>query len=268
MSCLDFLGFSDRHAVTNRGRYVYAVSYRASSIGDPDKQWQGKQSRSKQERAKERIMYATLAMWLSQPSNASFSLLIHAERTPESWIMRAYDKFPPLLFHEPPHADKYSREHFRGARKYYKTLASLPHGSNLWTLLGTLWHALSEREWPARYLLLWVVLEGLYGSSHPQETTFRLAQRAALHLERDRIGAQRLFREMKTAYSWRSRVAHGMQPAQMRKLTPELSNHLSSFVEQVVWRSLRSVLSSRTTIGLFANPKQRQTYLDELPFRR
>jgi len=124
----------------------------------------------------------------------------------------------------------------------------------------TLWNALTKEEWTVRYLLIWIVLEALYGPTDPRETNYRLAQRLAFFLSGSRIGAQQLFEAAKTSYTWRSRIVHGMR---LHSLSPEKSGEVMYEAEGFARKSFLKILASSGLINSFTG-KDREKFLDDL----
>lgn len=154
---------------------------------------------------------------------------------------------------------------FEVARELYLALTSLAKLSRngvVWTVIHALRQALTEQTAAIRYLLLWVALEGLFGPEDAREVTFRLSQRAAFFLANDRREAQELFRIVKTAYGWRSKVVHGMR---LSKLPKENSEQIMSEAEDLLRRSLKRLLNELRLVQVFEG-KDRERYLDDLVF--
>jgi hypothetical protein len=111
-------------------------------------------------------------------------------------------------------------------------------------------------------LLLWVALEGLFGPEDAREVTFRLSQRAAFFHADDRREAQELISIVKTGYSWRSKVVHGMR---LSKLPKKNWEQIMSEAEDLLRRSLNRLLNDLQLVQTFEG-KTRERYLNDLVF--
>jgi len=263
---LEHLARSDRETISQLAEYAWSAAYDADSFGDPDPSSSEGRPRSKQDEASRRIRLANLAMWLAQPSCAGFRIVLDFECPDSTWQFRNYAAYPGLLARNDHGEAPFALGVLEDARELYQRLVSLPREAHLHTAVGMLWKALTEDLWQVRYLCLWVVVESLFGSVNPQETTYRLSQRAAFFLAPSRSAAKSFFDKIRAGYHWRSRVAHGQQPSQMKKLTPEASDRLLLEVEQTVQWALAAILRDANLIELFNSAKEREAYLDDLLF--
>jgi hypothetical protein len=125
--------------------------------------------------------------------------------------------------------------------------------------------ALCGRVWEIRYTLYWIGLEALFGPEDPREMTYRISQRIAFFLSEDVGRAQDLFRQMKDAYSLRSKVVHGMLVSKSRGWNEESSQALAYGTEDVLSRALNKILQDKGLVGIFTG-KRRETWLDDLAF--
>jgi hypothetical protein len=123
--------------------------------------------------------------------------------------------------------------------------------------------ALSDQTWEFRFLLIWLVLECLFGPETPQETTFRLSQRMAFFLEKEGSTAREVYARIKKSYEWRSKIVHGLR---LSNLQGEKSDSLSVELEGLVRRSLVAILDSENLAETF-DGGGREEYLDSLAFR-
>lgn len=244
-------------------RYCIAVEYHADALGSPDPDWVGDQPRAIQETATELVRYVNLALWLARPTALSFDVVAHAVNHGTEWVTRQvadYDALCPLPEYE---NETHIVEDFEKARLLFKTLSGLSLYGTLRTAAQSTIRTLTEQGWTLRFLVLWLVVESLFGPEDAREITFRLSQRAALFLEKDRATARELFSRIKESYSWRSKIVHGLRLA---KLTPEKSQELLLELEDLVRRSLLAILCDESMVATF-DGRAREGYLDGLPFR-
>jgi hypothetical protein len=253
-----------RHALTAHFRAPVDDARDPSSLatrGRPGPQ-------TERETALSRILLANLALWIATPSCLGFRLVLVLKKPREDWEVHGSGSASQLVPHEQHRENVVDEPALHRARALYQALCRLPRDCNLWPGLESLWSALTHEVWLVRFLLLWVALESLYGSDSPQETTFRLSQRAALFLAEDRPAAKTRFDEIKEGYKWRSRIAHGMQPNQMKKLTADRSKQLSLDAESLLRASYLKILLDPEMVTTFQDPKHREMYLDSLVYRR
>lgn len=248
--------------------FAFVAEYQADAPNTLDSGWTGHTPKSKQAHAIELIHLANLALWLAQPSRIGFEILIHANRLDaDRWILRQHHDFHPLIPLARYTRARLGKNDFELAREFYLALTSLTNSSReggVWTVIHALRQALTEQTWVIRYLLLWVALEGLFGPEDAREITFRLSQRAAFFLAGDRREAQELFSIVKTGYSWRSKVVHGMR---MSKPPKKNSEQIMSEAEDLLRRSLKRLLNDLRLVQTFEG-KNRERYLDNLVFSK
>lgn len=242
--------------------FVLMLEYAADSLGDPDPEWRGKKPRSKQVRALELIQLANIALWLAKPSSIGFDLLIHADCPSTSWSWRQIQEFPPLAPHFNDVGNRLTKDDVESARNLHLSLSALPRDGAIWVAVGTLWKSLLESQWEIRYVLLWIVMEALFGPEDTREATYRLSQRVAFFLASDREEAREIFKDARANYTWRSRVVHGMRLA---KLSENEARQILYRTEEFVRKSLNRLLSDQKLIQTFSG-KDRESYLDNLAF--
>jgi len=262
---LDKLSYGQRQDLL-RLSFSLVAEYQADALHTFDSGWTGHTPKSKQAHAIELIHLANLALWLAQPSKIGFEILIHADQPDaHTWILRQLHVFHPLIPLARYTRARLGKNDFELAKELYLALTRLtnsPREGVVWTVIHALRQALTEQTWVIRYLLLWVALEGLFGPEDAREVTFRLSQRAAFFLAGDRREAQELFSMVKTGYSWRSKVVHGMR---LSKLAKKNSEQMMSEAEELLGRSLKRLLNDLQIVQSFAG-KNRERYLDDLVF--
>ena len=198
---LKFLGWSRRESIKKHAVYGFTVEYEAQSLGDPDPDWKGLKQRSKQEKAIEQIQIANLSIWLSKPCRLSYDAILHFDQPGDPESIRQAISFMGLVAHHFDVDTELSAEDFETAIAIHDSICSLHRNGNLWTASRIFWRALSERMWEARFLLLWVVMEALFGPTDPREITYRLSQRVAFFLGENRDEIQMLFNNLRVPSS-------------------------------------------------------------------
>src|SRR5579875_1908027 len=168
--------------------HAFAVEYDAASLGDPDESWKGERSRSKQDTRYELACLANFALWLANPSPASFTYVFDAFEHAGHWMLQRALQYPRLLSLGQEESRLESTDVQRAAALHVALLA-LGRENSVWTAVRSAWSALSMTG-DTRYLLLWVALEALFGPEDAREMTFRLSQRIAFFLGKDKAEAK------------------------------------------------------------------------------
>ncbi len=146
--------------------------------------------------------------------------------------------------------------------KIHQSLLNLRDASPIKVAISVLWKAVTEEDGAVRYLLLWIVLEGLFGVDDSREIRFRLSQCIALFMNSERNKAKECFRACKEAYDLRSQTAHGFK---FKKLNIENANKISLNVEALIRSCFIKILSDDSLIEKFSGAN-RENFLSELIF--
>jgi hypothetical protein len=253
-----------REKIENEGsRHCIGVEYQADAFGSPDPSWKGDPLWSMQDTAAQWIRSAHLALWLARPTALSFSIIIDAVKNGPEWVTRgttSYTEAYPLPEHQ---HQTHTLEDFVTARTLFNALLGVSQEGPVRAAGLMTVKALGNQTWEFRFLLLWLVLECLFGPETPQETTFRLSQRIAFFLEKDGSKAREVYACIKKSYEWRSRIVHGLR---LSNVKGEKSDSLLVELEELVRRSLVEILGSETMVKTFDGGR-REEYLDSLAFR-
>jgi len=78
-SIIDVLSYHHRQHLTKKIQVELSVDYESNALGDPDPEWEGEKQRSKQSVIEEKFQFIALSLWIVQPSNFGYELIIHAE---------------------------------------------------------------------------------------------------------------------------------------------------------------------------------------------
>jgi len=260
---LHLLSWTDRDAIQD-AHLAFATEYDAQALGSPDPDWKGESPRGIQSVVDEKFALANLALWIVRPSRLSCGPVLHFGRNGDPESLRTAASLRRILVTEEEEDAIPSPDDFVKARRVFEVILSLPRQGTLWTAVRMLMRALTESMWETRFLLQWVVLESLFGSTNPQETTYRLSQRLSLFLGQQSEDCKDLFEKAKFGYAWRSKIVHGMR---LSKLTPEQSADLSRASELLLRRAFLRILDHAETVATFDGPG-REEYLDLLLFAR
>jgi hypothetical protein len=259
---LEELSPYNKRRVLSETKFALFVKYQASTDGEPVLGRNGKRTKGKQENAFELLRLANLALWLAQPTQIGFEVVIDACFDNGRWFKKNTYDCSRLVAHKNDLSSKLNDENFELAREIFRELNYIPRDSALWMAIRTLWMALTDDWWESRYLLLWVVLEALFGPEDAKETTYRLSQRIALFISDDRLQAKDLFSKLTKYYSWRSKVVHGMR---LKKNLSEDSGDILFEVESFARNSIRKILANQKLKEIFVS-KSREKFLNELVF--
>lgn len=260
---LRLLSWTEREAIRD-AQLAFATEYDAQALGSPDPEWKGEKARSIQSVVDEKFALASLALWLVRPSRLSCGPFLHFSRTGDAESLRTAGSLRRILVAEVEEDAIPTADELANAGRVFEVILSLPREGTLWTAVRMLMRALTESMWETRYLLQWVVLESLFGSTNPQETTYRLSQRLSLFLGDRSEDCRDIFEKAKSGYSWRSKIVHGLR---LSRLTPEQSADLSRISELLLRRAFLRILERPETIATF-DSQGREEYLDLLLFTR
>lgn len=119
---------------------------------------------------------------------------------------------------------------------------------------------MSQVDRPVRFLLLWIALEALFGTS--SEISYRIAQRVAFFNTESRAEAKKVFDKARKGYNWWSKIVHGLK---LRNLNREESEEVLYDTETMIRTSLQKALLGEGVSDNFAD-KNREAYLDSLVF--
>lgn len=261
-AALQHLSLKDRKSIY-KSQVALVRHYEADALGSPDPEWTGSRVRRIQETTDEIFVLAGVVLWLSCPSPLTFGPVLHFSERGNPASLRTAGILPPVLIRDDEQTNVPSPKDIHLAGLLLDSIVSLRRDRTLWIAIRMLGRALTESMmWEMRYLLLWVVLEALFGPESPQEITYRLSQRIALFLGQDAESSQHCFKEAKEGYAWRSKIVHGCRTS---KLTPEDSCKITVSVEELVRRAFRKILIDEDLVNHF-DDKDRDRYLDSLPF--
>jgi Apea-like HEPN len=208
------------------------------------------------------IYLANLALWLMRLSSVGFSLVFHAiaNRVQEPWH---HDRF---LYHpnDGVHSSQPTLRDLDTMKTLFTAMCRVPRHSALWTAFRAVTSALQMQRNEIRHLLLWIALEALFGTTDG-EVKYRLSQRLAFFLAKDRNEAFQLFVKAKQGYDARSKIAHGAWGS--KTLNSKQSVALTGTTEEFVRRSFVRLLQDGATTEKFSGSGNgRSAYLDRLPF--
>lgn len=249
-----------RDRVIGDGKLAFVAEYEAESLGDPDPSWKGDEPRGKQEIVLERILLASLSVWLAKPSWIGGRLYIHVHEKNGERILRETSSIEPIRPHSRDAKNHLEAGDYQKAVKIHNALVSLDRTGAPWLAARTLLSGLRAREWEIRFLLLWIALEALFGTS--SEVSYRVAQRMAFFNTESRAETKRVFDRVRKSYNWRSKIVHGLA---LRKFNQEESEEVLYDTETTIRTSLQKALLGEGMSDNFAD-KNREEYLDSLVF--
>jgi Apea-like HEPN len=147
------------------------------------------------------------------------------------------------------------------ACRLHLSIAQLERKGSVWSAVQATWVALQQGIDLTRYFLFWVALEALFGSQSA-ELRYRLSQRIAFFIAKDRSEALEIYEKAKDGYDFRSQIAHGGWKENKD------SQALLAESEILARISLIRVLLNDDLLKTFSGEdKGRNKYLDGLTFR-
>lgn len=260
---IEYLSWPKRLAVQKRSRLAFFTEYEADALDSPMQKSKKGERESYQEYAEQRFAFAYLALWIIRPSKISLEVITHYQQIDGIYTFRSSISQDGFRVHKHDMNNLLFTDGLNEAKIINEALFPLPRNSTIVKATKLIFSALCDRYWVTRYVLNWIAMEALFGSESPQETTFRLSQRAAFFLAETRDQARALFDEIKDGYSWRSKAVHGQR---LHKLKGEESLVLSYKLQEYLRKALRRILNDPDLIQTF-NGKGREEYLDSLIFQ-
>lgn len=255
---LKYLSYNNKKEVKD-ARCMFVAEYEASSLGDPDLSCKSEKPRGKQRIALEKIQICNMALWLSQPSPLGFNLVFHINA--DDKILRQSFITSPIRNHMRDAKKYHSKDDFKKAKQIYEIILSIKRDNSLWLANKTLFEALTSSAWETRFLLLWVVLESLFGTS--TEVAYRISHRIGFFLSADRKEAENICSKVKLAYSWRSKIVHGLRHKLNQKESEEVLYNTECFARSALLKILEDPHLSK----IFSSSEDgREKYLDSLLF--
>jgi len=253
-----YLSFYNKEEIKD-AKWMFISEYEANSLGEPDPEWRGEKQRGKQHSAVERIQISNLALWIARPSSLTFNMMFHVDS--DKKILRECFTRPPIKPHSNDDRNYHSKKDLELANDISLSIQNLQRNSSIWLASRTLYEALTSDIWEVRFLLLWIVLEALFGAS--TEITYRISQRIGFLLSVDKKTAFDLYKEAKVSYNWRSKIVHGKR----HKLEQSKSAQVLYNTECLVRNAVLKILKDKELIKIFSSSDNtREEYLDNLVF--
>ena len=153
-----------------------------------------------QDTAAQWIRSAHLALWLARPTALTFNIVVDAAKDGPEWVTRGTTTYTETYALPDHQHQAHTMEDFATARTLFNALLGVSLGGPVRTAALVITKALSDQIWEFRFLLMWLVLECLFGPEDPQETTFQLSQRVAFFLEKGGPRTREVFARIKKSY--------------------------------------------------------------------
>jgi hypothetical protein len=248
---------------SKRAAIALNYTFEAEELDAPDKTWKRGGEPKVADRAWRYLSWAYAALWLAQPTQAYYRIVLIrdldsnlsysqcSQRASRAWA----------LFHRK--RARVDATHLQLASRLLDAIIRSEETYNpISAARYTLELALEQVSWEARYLLLWVALEALFGPEGATEVTFRLCQRLALFWENSPEQRRELFSRLKESYSYRSKVAHGLKPIKLKNAS--FDQELVQ-IEELIRTALVKILRNTYLTKVFLG-RTRERYLDGLAF--
>lgn len=243
-------------------RFCLCTRYEADPLPNSQGQSPSTDKPSPHDEARRALQTASLMLWLSRRTSFGYDRIALAQQGLDGWFWReltSHDVRVPLPSYK--NADVEPND-FSVSFQFASVFAATKVHGTVRTACNALGMALTQLDWPLRYLSLWLVLESLFGPEDARETSFRLCQRMALFLSPRGPEAVSLFKRLKESYGWRSKTVHGMR---LQKLDDDKSLELLEFLESWVHQALRKILANEQMLAKF-DTNVREEYLDQIAF--
>jgi hypothetical protein len=255
------LSFYQRDILVKRSKLAFIAQYYASSLGDPDPNWHGDSVRSIQDIATEKIILASIALWIAKPTTLiHYGIVIHAEENKGQWLLRQAFSPQTQRIHKNDTNNKLTIDDLNIAKELYQDIIKLDRAGSAWIAVRSIFQALSADSWDIRFLILWIAIEALFGTD--TELTYRLSLRLSLFLEGNKNEAIKLYKTIKKIYRDRNKVVHGRG---IQGSTATDRGDITYTTEDLLRKSLIRILKDSYLRDIFSTDK-REDYLDALAF--
>jgi len=241
-----YLSYTQKELLKN-AKFVLSIEYEANALGDQDKEWKGDTKRGKQKTAYEKIRIACLSLWLAKPSPLRYDFVLHIKDCDKSPFTVQSFSVPAIIPHFRYENEFHDQVDIEIAEKIYNSIANLERKGPVWMAIRTTFDALTS-PWEIRYVLLWIVLEALFGTNI--EIKYRLSQRLSFFLSSSRNEAAEICKKVKKGYDWRSKIVHGMR---LDKLDRGVSEKILYNSEFFVRDALVKIFMDDELMDLFSN---------------
>lgn len=218
-------------------------------------------NRSIHENIAEDLCLVPIAFWLTGFPLKVGSDIVHLQRDGGDTALRAVQREKEIYFHPGDAQGQMTEDVFSLAADIFRRLRKISFKGTVRTASWSIARALKEDQWVLRYLLYWLALESLFGAEDGREISFRISQRIALFVMGKDKRTEEYFRKVKNAYSWRSKIVHGLR---LKSLDGEQSINLMGDLEEIVRDCYREILKGENTAKF--DSKEREKFLDSLAF--
>jgi hypothetical protein len=199
-----------------------------------------------------RIHFACFRWWfgLQIPAPPGEAACYHGEEV--GW----YGRWVPGQEGESP-----TEEYWARVRRILDNLTACRDESRPAIAADTFARAIFADDWRVEMLCLWIALEALFGQADT-ELSHQLCERAAAFTEPPGQDRHRLYRELKSAYSFRSKLVHGS----LADLAGQQKKRLSAaidLVEDTVRNALQNILADAEMTERFSRRQGLNDYLEQ-----
>lgn len=240
---------------------VISAEYEADGVGSPDPTWRGKSPRSIQTSIDEKFSLANIAFWLTKPSPLTFGPVLHYYNKGDPDSLMQSGSLKHTRVSPADHNNVLTLNDISEAGQLLGSILDLDRNGTIWLAIRTLISAVTERNWEIRYLLLWIVVETIFGPDR-DELSYRIAQRTSFFLSNEVTERKRIFQQVKKGYDKRSAIVHG---AKLKKLNSEESLELSERLESLIRNALCKILDCSSLLQTI-DGEQRDQYFEDLIF--
>ncbi|TAN20596.1 MAG: hypothetical protein EPN33_14600 [Acidobacteria bacterium] len=260
------LSGNDR-ALLKECSHCLLFDYAAEALHAPDPGWVQGMPHSIQDAKAEQAFIVNLALWLRRPTPVGFTFVAHAPESNGEFVIQSVEAgHQPFLCLRRERDQQYSEPDLEAAAAFYETLVAIPRASSPWAAIRTLTIALRTMAYDLRFLLFWMALESLFGTSSG-ELAFRISQRIAFFIGDDDLDSRKIFAFMKRSYGLRSKIVHGVRAGAAHEMG--ISEESLYGLETCVRRALGIILQDRDMRAKFIDQRATvEKYLDQLAFSK
>ncbi|MBE9565354.1 MAG: hypothetical protein IMF16_01215 [Proteobacteria bacterium] len=141
-------------------------------------------------------------------------------------------------------------------------LRPVPESSPLGIAVDMFSRAVAAADWRSEMLWLWITLEALFGRVDG-ELSHQLSERAAAFIQPAGDSRLTIYRTLKRAYGYRSKLVHGSLAGTAKEWTKDLVASVAS-VEQICRDALQRVLLDEQMRERFTQKSDLKGYFEEL----
>jgi hypothetical protein len=157
-----------RDHVRGSADYALTLDEELDSLAALD-DWKAPRERTRIEALLERVRFTRVALWLQKPATVD-ARAVHQRATKDDLPVRYWSVvWAPIAVLPGQENGRFSRADIEAAEKMNESIQGLVRPHAPWLSVRMLEAALGVQNWDMRYLMMWIVLETLFGPEQPNE---------------------------------------------------------------------------------------------------